>query len=118
MRANVAVPFRSTIYIFIYTNTVHDLTSQILQKHSENFSHLLLPMEVVQTLYTEGVISKKIFDEVEKSGGCLAEGPLRALSSTVSKDPNQLKVFASVLMQAEETVRVAKDTLKDYGKYV
>ena len=73
-------------------------------------------MEVIQTLYTEGVISKEIFDEVEKSGGYLAEGPLRVLSSTVSKDPNQLAVFASVLLKSEETVRVAKDTLKDYGK--
>ena len=74
-------------------------------------------MDVVQTLYIEGVISNETYDEIEQSGGSLADGPLRTLSSTVSKDPSQLKTFASVLLQSEETVRVAKDTLKDYGKY-
>ena len=69
-------------------------------------------------LYTEGVISKETYDEIEQSGGLLTDGPLRALSSTVSKEPSQLKVFASVLLQSEETVLVAKDTLKDYGKYI
>ena len=90
----------------------------MLQKHSESLSQLLLPMEVVQALYTEGVFSKETYDDVEESGGYLAEGSLRALSSTVSKDPNQLKVFASVLLKSEETVRLAKDTLKDYSKYI
>ena len=73
-------------------------------------------MEVVQTLYTEGVISKQTYHEIEQSGGLLANGPLRALHNTVSKDPRQLKTFASVLLQSEETVHVAKDTLKDCGK--
>ena len=74
-------------------------------------------MEVVHTLYTEEVISKETYDEIEQTGGLLTDDSLRALSSTVSKDPSLLKTFASVLLKSEETVRVAKDTLKDYGKY-
>ena len=72
-------------------------------------------MEIVQTLYTEGVICKETYDEIEQSEGLLADDPLRALHSTVSKDPRQLKTFASVLLRSEKTVNVAKDTLKDYG---
>ena len=74
-------------------------------------------MDVVQTLYTEGVISKETYNDIEQSGGSLADGPLRALHNTVSKDHSQLKTFASVLLKSEDTVHVAKDTLKDYGKY-
>ena len=73
-------------------------------------------MEIVQTLYTEGVISKEIFDVVESSRGSLADGTLKALSSTVSDDPNQLRVFSTVLLQSEETVEVANDILEEYGK--
>ena len=105
------------LFFSLYLHIVHDLTDQILQKHSESLSKLFLPMKVVQMLYTEGVISKETYDEIEQSGGLLADGPLRALSSTVTKEPSQLKVFASVLLQSKETVRVGKDALKDYGKY-
>ena len=75
-----------------------------------------LPTEVTHTLLTEGVITKETFYEVERSGGLLANGPLRTLSSTVSKDPNQLKVFGSVLLQSEDTVHVGQDILKEYSK--
>ena len=68
-------------------------------------------------LYTEGVISKETYDEIEQSGGLLADGPLRALSSTVTKEPSQLRVFASILLKSKETVHIGKDTLNDYGKY-
>ena len=73
-------------------------------------------MSVTQTLYTEGVISKETFDEMERSGGQLTACPLRALSDTVSEDPNMLRVFGSVLLQSEDTVRVGQDILKEYGK--
>ena len=89
---------------------------QILQHHSEILLTLTLPVEIVQTLYTEGVISKETFDDVEKSRGLLTDGSLRALSNTVSDDPNQLRVFSSVLLQSEETVRVANNILEEYGK--
>ena len=79
-------------------------------------SKLTLPVEIVQTLYTEGVISKETFDDVEKSRGSLADGPLRALSNTVSDDPNQLRIFSTVLLQSEETVRVAHNILEECGK--
>ena len=75
-----------------------------------------LPTEVTHTLLTEGVINKETFYEVERSGGFLANGPLRALSSTVSKDPDQLRVLGSVLLQSEDTVHVGNDILKEYGK--
>ena len=106
---------KTTLILSLYT--VHDLTNQILEKRSESFSNLFLPMDVIQALYTEGVISKKTFDEVERSGGLVTAGPLQALHYSISKDPNQLRIFSSVLLQSEETVNVGKDTLKDYGKY-
>ena len=62
------------------------------------------------------MISKETLDEVNRSGGVLGEGPLRSLCTTVSEDPNKLNVFASVLLKSEQTVVIAKDILKDYGK--
>ena len=72
-------------------------------------------MEVTHTLYSEDVISKETFNDLKRSGGSLTGGPLRALSSTVSKDPNQLETFGTVLLQSEETVGIGKSTLKDFG---
>ena len=89
----------------------------MLQKHSDRISPLTLPVEIVQMLYTERVISKETLDEVNGLGGVLGDGPLRALCTTVSKDPGKLKLFASILLKSEQTVPVAKDILKDYGKY-
>ena len=67
-------------------------------------------------LFMEGVISKETFDEVERSKGILTDGPLKALSGTVSEDPKQLRKFATVLQKSENTVYEAKDILKEYGK--
>ena len=89
----------------------------MLQKHSDRLSPLNLPVEIVQMLYTERVISKETLDEVNRLGGVLGDGPLRALHTTVSEEPNKLKVFASVLLKSEQTVPVAKDILKEYGQY-
>ena len=66
-------------------------------------------------LRTEGVLSNDTFDEVERAGGLLSGGPLRALSDIVSKEFNQLRVFATVLLQSEDTVDIAEDILKEYG---
>ena len=90
---------------------------QMLQKQSDRLSPLTLPMEIVQTLYTERVISKETLDEVNKLGGVLGDGPLRALHTTVSEDPSKLKSFACTLLKSEQTVPIAKDILKEYGKY-
>ena len=88
----------------------------MLQKHSDRISSLVLPMEIVQMLYTERVISKETLDEVNRLGGVLGDGPLRALCTTVYEDPNKLKVFSSILLKSEQTVPVANDILKEYGK--
>ena len=93
-----------------------EVVIQIIQHHSEILSKLTLPVEIVQTLYTEEVISEETFDVMESSKGSLAGGPLRALSSTISDDLNQIKVFCSVLLKSEETVRIANDILKEYSK--
>ena len=85
----------------------------VLYKHSTNLTQMALPVE---TLYTEGVISKETFNEIKSSGGLLTDIPLRALSDTVSEDPNKLRVFGAVLLQSEDTVRVGQDILKEYGK--
>ena len=90
--------------------------NQILQKYS---SQLVLSVKLVQMLYTEKVISNETFKELEQySGGLLTDGPLRTLSSKISEDPGQLRVFGTVLLQSKETVQVAKDILKEYGKLV
>ena len=101
---------------FLHKTVQKEVIAQILQQYSKVFSKLTLPVEVVQTLFTEGVISKETFNEVQRSGGSLTDGPLRALSSTVSDDSNQLRVFSTVLLQSKETVRVANDILEEYGK--
>ena len=89
---------------------------QMLQQHTDRLSPLILPVEIVQMLYEEKVISKETLDEVNRLGSVLGEGPLRALCTTVSRDPNILKVFVSVLLKSEGTVHIAKDILKEYGK--
>ena len=68
-------------------------------------------------LYTEEVISKEIFDELDRSRGFLTDGALKALSSVVYEDPNNLRVLCTILQQSEETVCVATDMLREYGKW-
>ena len=89
---------------------------KIMQDYSEILSQLVLSVEIVHMLYTEEVITEETCDEVKKLGGCLSGGPLTALFSTVSEDPKKLSVFATVLLQSEDTVCVGKDILKEYGK--
>ena len=91
---------------------------QILQKHFDRISSLPLSVEIVQMLYTERVISKETLDEVNRVGGVLGDGPLRALCTTVYEDPNNLAKFAGVLLKSEQAVPVAKDLLKEYSKYM
>ena len=91
--------------VLITVQIQQEHSSEMLQKHSAILSKLVLPVEVVQTLYTEGVISKETFDEVERSEGVLTDSLLRTLSSTVFEDPNKLRVFGSILLRSEDTVR-------------
>ena len=106
------------MYIFVIFSTEYSSipACQMLQQHTDKFSPLILPVEIVQMLYTERVISKETLDEVNRSGGVLGEGPLKALCTTVSEDHNKLNIFASVLLKSEQTVVIAKDILKEYGK--
>ena len=52
------------IYLYEIVLQMQELTDQILQKYSESLSKLVLPSEIVQTLYTEGIFSNETFDEV------------------------------------------------------
>ena len=88
----------------------------MLQKHSGRMLPLTLPVEIVQMLYTERVISKETLDEVNRLGGVLGDGPLRALCTTVFDDPSKLNVFASILLKSEQTVLIGQDILKEFGK--
>ena len=94
-----------------------EVLCRLLQKHSESLLQVVFPMETVWKLHKEGVISKEALDQLEGSGGLLTDDSLRALSSTVSEDPNQLKVFSTVLLQSEDTIHFAKDILKEYSKW-
>ena len=88
----------------------------MLQKHSDRILPVTLPVEIVQMLYTERVISKETLDEVNRLGGVLGDGPLRALHTAVSEDPGKLKLFASVLLKSEQTILIGRDILKEFGK--
>ena len=101
----------------IYSELLSTLACQMLQKHSDRISSPALPVEIVQMLYTERVISKETLDEVNRLGGILGDGPLRALHTTVYEDPSKLKVLASILLKSKQMVPVANDILKEYGKY-
>ena len=89
---------------------------QMLHKHTDRLTSLTLPMEIVQMLHAERVISKETLDEVNRSGGVLGEGPLKALCTTVYEEPNKLKKFASILLKSEEVVQIAQDILQEYSK--
>ena len=87
----------------------------MLQKHSDRILPITLPVEIVQMLYTEQVISKETLDEVNRLGGVIRDGSLRALHTTVSEDPSKLQVFASILLKYEQTVLIGQDILKEFG---
>ena len=106
-------------YKILYYFFVKDLLTpacQMLQKHSDRISPLTLPVEIVQMLFKEKVISKETLDEVNKLGSVLGNGPLKALCTSVYEDPNKLIVFASILLKSEQTVLIGQDILKEYGK--
>ena len=105
------------LFLFLCITVQKEVATSILQKHSEKLSQLSVSMEVAHRLYTEDVISKVTLDQIEKSGGLLAGDPLHALSNKVTESPNKLRVFASVLLQSKDTVDVANDILKEYGKW-
>ena len=101
--------------LFLCIIVQKEVATSLLQKHSESLLQLILPSDIVNILYKEEVISKETFDEVEQSSR-ITNGQLGALSSTVSEDPNKLRVFTSVLLRSEETIRVGQIILKEYGK--
>ena len=105
------------VFFYLLTDQLSTPACEMLQKHSNRIMPLTLPMEIIQMLYTEKVISKETLNEMNRLGGVLSDGPLGALCTTVSKDPAKLKIFASVLMKSEQTISVAKNFLKEYGKY-
>ena len=89
---------------------------QVLQKQFECLLQLILPMDIVRMLFAEGVISKATFEEVEKLEGSLSDETLGILCSAVSLESEVLKKFACILLKSEETSRVAKDIIQEYGK--
>ena len=70
----------------------------------------------METLRTEGVISKEMYHEIKRLGGVLVNDQFKALCFIVSKNTEQLKLFASVLLQSRETIQVAQFMLQEYGK--
>ena len=92
-----------------------DAASLIFDRYSDSLSKMFLSVEIVQLLYTERVISKKTLHEIENLQGSLADSPLAALCTTLSKHPYQLRVFAAILLHSKKTVPIAKEMFKDYG---
>ena len=95
------------------TDKMRDPVSQILQKHSECLSQVVLSVEVVQMSYTENVISRETYDDVERLGGLLAT---RVLQSSISEDVNKLRMYASILLHSKKTVTIGQNILQDCGK--
>ena len=74
-------------------------------------------MEAVQLLYTEEVISKEIYNKGLKPEGLQTNDLLTALHATVCKNPNILKVFASILLRSKKTVPIGNGILANFSKY-
>ena len=89
---------------------------QILQNHFESLTRLSLPLNVVQTLYKERVISEVTLHQLEKVGGSLTTRQLRELHYKVLKDHNQLTVFTHVLLLSEKTAEIGASILNEYRK--
>ena len=85
-------------------------------RSSEALSEIPLPIKLVQLLYTEGVISKEMLNEIESTGGYLTDNPLRALLSAVYMDNNKLRIFGTFLLRSKKTVPLANIILNEYGK--
>ena len=62
-------------------------------------------------MYTEGVISKEMLNEVQSAGGCLNDNLLRALQSTIYLYHDKLKIFGTILLRSKKTVKLATDIL-------
>ena len=104
----------------IYYSFLEEMSTtahQMLQKHLDTLSKVQFPMQIFHILYMERVISKQTFDEANKSGDVVIEDCFCALCDVVSEDHNKIKVVGSVLLKFEQTVLIAKDILKEYGKY-
>ena len=95
------------------TDKILDPVSQILREHSESLSQVVLSVEVAQMLYTENVISKETYDDIKRGGGLLAT---RVLQSSISKDLNKLRMYASILLHSKKTVPIGQNILQDCGK--
>ena len=85
----------------------------MLKKCRDQLLSIPLSKEVTQKLYNEEIISKETSNEVTKFGGSLADVFLRALCSTVSEGPYLVQKFASILLESEDTVCVARDILNE-----
>ena len=107
-----------TVHLFFSSFVIEFSTPacQMVHKHTDRLSSLTLPVEIVQMLHAERVISKEMLDEVNRLGGVLGEGPLKALCTIVHEEPNKLKKFTSILLKSEEAVQIAQDMLQEYSK--
>ena len=106
-----------SLFVCFFLDLVEkEVITSLLQKHSECLSKLIFPMKIVHMLYKEEVISMETLNVMEKSGGSETDFLLKALSDTVSEDPNKLRIFATILLQSVETVHVGEVILKEYSK--
>ena len=102
--------------IYYYIGEVYDTAYSILKRVSEKLSQIPLPVKIIQLLYTEGVIDKRILNELESKGGYLTDDPLSALLSAIYMDHNMLKTFGTILLRSKKTVPLANVILNEYGK--
>ena len=108
------------MYVNLLVSTEKELSvpaCRVFQVYSGSLQQITLPKELIQRLYTEGFISKETLQEVDTTEGSSLSGSLlRSLRSTLAKDPNKLRAFATVLIQSEKTQDIGRNILKESGK--
>ena len=112
---NLYVQYQILLYFILISGEEHVTPAcQILQKHFESLSQLILPSDVVKTLYEKRVISEDTRHQMQRVGGSLSIRQLRELHDNVLKDHNQLAKFACVLLPS---VEIGVEILTEYRKY-
>ena len=87
----------------------------ILNKQYDNLSQQSLSVKLTQTLFSEGVLSKEVLEEVNTSEGVLGDGPFKALQQRIYRNPNHLIKLGCALLKSKQTATAGTSVLKEYG---
>lgn len=104
----------------MYFFLVNDPASQLLQHYSDEISKIVFVPNTapVLWLHEEGVISKKIANEIEAFGGTIEGQQFLALQFAVAEDHSKVKLFVTILqkMNVQDAILLASKIDEDYGE--